>query len=92
MPVIGTFTRPQPRSVMSNAERQRKFRARHPNYHRRYYVTAATWKERLLALSRARDAAAAESQSREDAKVGRKEGEGLDPTTPTLPPPFASGL
>ena len=32
---------------VSNAERQRAFRERHPNYHRRYYVTAAQWRVRL---------------------------------------------
>ena len=29
---------------MTNAERQRNFRARHPGYHKRYYKTAAQWR------------------------------------------------
>ena len=45
--------------TMSNAERQRRFRARNPGYHRRYYVPTDVWRARLAAQEAASRSAAA---------------------------------
>ena len=44
---------------VSNAERQRQFRARNPGYHRRYYTTRAAWDKHYAAQRHIAEAKAA---------------------------------
>ncbi len=63
---------------MSNAERQRRFRARNPGYHRRYYVPVDVWRARLAAQEAAsRWAAATAPPSGEGPLAGGEASQGI---------------